>query len=117
MTELPSWSSEEYKAAWLRHYSAPESMEASLNTYRSIMRGVQAKDEGAVTDADRTLEVPVLAVGGSQDLVARADQVRGATEPWSSKGYTEKTLDAGHWLMLEKSQEVSEILLEFAGKA
>jgi pimeloyl-ACP methyl ester carboxylesterase len=36
------------------------------------------------------------------------------TEPWAKAGLTEKVVDAGHWLMFEKSDEVSQILKDFA---
>lgn len=91
-------------------------MTASLNTYRSTLRGVNAKDAATVTDAQRMLKVPALAVGGAQDLVSRGDQMQSAMEPWAGRGYTEKTLDAGHWLMLEKKEELSSILIEFAAR-
>lgn len=37
-----------------------------------------------------------------------------ATKALATKGYTEKLLDAGHWLMLEASDDTSSILAEFA---
>lgn len=78
------------------------------------MRGVQAEDEAMLTDVDRTLKVPVLGVGCALDVIGRADQMRGGNEPWASKGYKEKVLQTGHWPMLEKSEELSSILIEFA---
>lgn len=80
------------------------------------MRGVQAADEATVTDADRVLHVPVLAVGGTQEVVARADQMEAAIRPWASAGFTQKFLEAGHWLMMEKSEELSLILADFAAR-
>lgn len=78
------------------------------------MRGTQAPDEDHLTDADRTLRVPVLGICGGDDMVTRADQIGLGTRPFASKGYTEKILEgAGHWIMLEKRHEVSGALLEF----
>lgn len=84
-----------------------------MNYYKALLRGVQAADEVDLTDEDRTLRVPVLTIGGTQDLVTRADQIRAQTEPWARAGYTEKTVDAGHWMMYEAREEVSSILLDF----
>jgi len=80
------------------------------------MRGVQAGDEAGLTDVDRTLKVPVLGVGGALDVIGRADQMQSANEPWASKGYTEKVLQTGHWPMMEKSEELSSILVDFAAR-
>jgi pimeloyl-ACP methyl ester carboxylesterase len=115
-TELPSWLSADYKAAWLRHYSQPGAVASSLNIYRSLLRGTQVPDEAALTDENRTLRVPVLAIGASEDLVARAEQLRPQTEPWARVGYEERVIEAGHWIMLEKGEEFNDILIEFAGR-
>lgn len=78
------------------------------------MRGTQAEDEDPLTDAQRTLMVPVLGICGSEDMVTRADQIGTGIKPYASKGYTEIILQgAGHWVMLEKRAEVSSALLDF----
>lgn len=76
-------------------------VEASMNYYKALLRGVQAEDEKVSTDEDRTLRMPVLTIGGTQDMVTRADQVRALVEPWAVGGYSEKTVDAGYWMMYE----------------
>lgn len=91
---------------------------AWVNYYRSLMRGTQAADEDPLTDEDRTLKVPVLAICGGDDMVTRADQIGGGTTPFASKGYREMVLEgAGHWVMLERKEEVSKALMEFAEEA
>jgi len=80
------------------------------------MRGTQAADEDPLTDAQRSLRVPVLGICGSEDMVTRADQIRGGIRPWASQGYEERVLEgAGHWVMLERREEVSRALMEFVG--
>lgn len=114
-TELPSWRTEDDKARWIKLNKGNNATEAQTNYYKSLMQGVQAEDEAVVTNKQRALTVPVLGVGGAEDLVTRADQLRQSIEPWASKGYEEKVVQgAGHWLMLEKPDEVSKILVEFA---
>lgn len=105
--------SEEDKAAWVRRYSQPGAMAASLNYYKALLRGVQAADEAALTDKDRTLKVPVLGVGGLQDTVATADQVAPAIQHYAVAGYQLEMLDTGHWMMLEQRENVSRILIDF----
>ncbi|KAI8633280.1 alpha/beta-hydrolase [Xylariaceae sp. FL1651] len=113
-TELPSWLSADYKANWLRLFSQQDAVVASLNYYQALLRGIQAEDEAILTNDDRTLRVPVLLVGASKDLVARAEQQGVRTKPWCSAGYEERVVDAGHWVMLEKGDDVNEILIDFA---
>lgn len=116
-TPTPEWLTGEDKATWLEINSRADAAEAPLNYYKSLMRGTQQADELAVTEEQLALKVPVLSIGGAQDLVTRADQLRQTIEPFALKGYTEKVVEgAGHWLMLEQREEVSSILLEFVGK-
>lgn len=114
---LPSWLTEEDKARWLEINSQKDTIAASLNYYRSLMRGTQAADEDPLTDADRTLRVPVLGICGGDDMVTRADQIGGGCKPYASKGYTEKVFDgAGHWVMVERRKEFSQALLDFVAE-
>lgn len=94
-------------------YSQPGAVQASMNYYQSLMRGTQADDEAGLTDEDRTLRVPVLAIGGSEDTVTRADQIQAQFGQWAVAGYTERTVKAGHWMMYEDREGVSSALLEF----
>ncbi|KAI0452240.1 alpha/beta-hydrolase [Xylaria acuta] len=115
--ELPSWLSTEDEAAFLRTYSQPDTVVGSLNYYKALMRGVQAAGEASLTDEDRKLKVPVLGISCADDPVTRPEAVAQVTEPWAAAGYEERTVQAGHWLMLEKPDEVSRILVDFANSA
>ncbi|KAF5027511.1 hypothetical protein F66182_382 [Fusarium sp. NRRL 66182] len=111
---LPPWLTEQDKARWLDINSQKNTVAASLNYYRSLMRGTQAQDEEPLTDQQRTLQVPVLGICGGQDMVTRADQIGRGIRPYASQGYTEVILEgAGHWVMLERRQDVSNALLDF----
>jgi pimeloyl-ACP methyl ester carboxylesterase len=111
---LPPWLTDEDRARWLQINGQKNTIAASLNYYRSLMRGTQAQDEDPLTDAQRTLKVPVLGICGSEDMITRADQIGTGTRPYASRGYSEIILEgAGHWVMLEKRIEVSNALLDF----
>ncbi|KAF2635150.1 alpha/beta-hydrolase [Massarina eburnea CBS 473.64] len=114
-TELPSWLSTDYKTKWLHQYSQPNALETSLNYYKALMRGIHAADESVLTDEDRTLRVPVLAVGAAKDLISDPEGQKIATEQWASAGFEQRVVDAGHWIAVEKGEELSRILIEFAG--
>ncbi|KAI3325045.1 alpha/beta-hydrolase [Xylariaceae sp. AK1471] len=113
-TELPAWLSPEDKATWLRQYSQPNTVVATLNYYKALLRGVDVADEAALMDEDRTLKVPVLGIAGTEDGVTLPDALRPITEPWSKAGYEERPVQAGHWMMLEKPDEFNQILIDFA---
>jgi len=113
-TELPSWLSADYKTNWLREFSQPNIVTSSLNYYKAFMRGINAPDEVVLTDEDRTLKVPVLGVGAAKDMIVSPEEQRLSIEPWASAGYEQRIVDAGHWVSLEKGEELSEILIEFA---
>lgn len=113
-TELPTWLSTEYKANWLRQYSQPDALEASLNHYQTSMRGINAPDEAGITETNRTLRVLVLVVAAAKDQLFSPESLRAATETWASAGFEQRIVDAGHWVPLEKREELSEILVEFA---
>ncbi|KAK2591164.1 hypothetical protein QQS21_011140 [Conoideocrella luteorostrata] len=116
-TALPAYRNETDKADWIKHYSVPGNLEASLNTYRSLMRGTQASDIETVTEADKVLKVPVLGVAATQDVIARPEFLRASNKAYARNGHTEKSLDCGHWIMLEKGKDLSDILIEFAARA
>lgn len=111
---MPAYLSEEDKSIWMTAYSQEGAVEASMNYYKALMRGVFAPGESALTDEDRMLDIPVLAIGGTKDMVTRADQIQAQTEPWASNGFTLRTVDTGHWMTYEDREGVSSILMEFA---
>ncbi|KAI8952477.1 alpha/beta-hydrolase [Xylaria longipes] len=113
-TELPSWLSIEDKATFLRTYSQADTVVGSLNYYKAEMRGVQAPGEASLTDEDRKLKVPVLEISCADDLITRPEVETQETKPWAVAGYEELSVQAGHWLMLERPDEVSQILIDFA---
>ncbi|KAF7544174.1 hypothetical protein G7Z17_g10162 [Cylindrodendrum hubeiense] len=113
-TELPSYLTEEDKSKWLRVYGQENATAASVNYYRTLLRGTQAEDEAGLTDEDRKLRVPVLTIGGSKDQIAAPDTQVAGTEPWATNGYTAERVDAGHWLMIEQRENVTSILIDFA---
>ena len=78
------------------------------------MRGINAPDEVLLTDTNRTLRVPVLVVAAAKDPLFSLESLRAATEAWASAGFEQRVVDAGHWIPLEKGEELSEILAEFA---
>lgn len=101
------------EAKWMKAYGKKGAVAASMNYYKGLLRGISAKDEESLTIEQRKLKVPVLTIGGTQDMVTRAEQIRPLTMPWLANTYTERTVDCGHWMMYEKPDDVNSILLDF----
>lgn len=83
-----------------------------MNYYKAVLRGVQAQDEQYLDQQFLYINVPVLAIGGLRDLVARSDQIEATFEPWAKAGLTLRYLDTGHWIMHEDPDGVNAALLE-----
>ncbi|PVI01168.1 alpha/beta-hydrolase [Periconia macrospinosa] len=113
----PSWITAEYEAQWLSLYRQPNIVPATLNYYQALLRGIHQKDEAQLPDTARYLQVPVLAIGAAQDAILPPEAQRAAIEPWAVAGFEQRILDTGHWVALEKGDELSELLIEFAGSA
>ncbi|TGJ86007.1 hypothetical protein E0Z10_g2761 [Xylaria hypoxylon] len=112
-TDLPSWLSTDDKDTWLRTYSQPDTVAATLNYYKGMMRGVQVESEASLTNEDRELKVPVLGLGGAEDSVTLSSAIIEVTKPWAKAGYEERIINSGHWMMLEKPDEINQILIDF----
>ncbi|KAI0443021.1 Alpha/Beta hydrolase protein [Xylaria telfairii] len=115
-TGMPSWVTPEYRARWLHLYRQPNITVSTLNYYQALLRGVHAAEEAALTDENRTLRVPVLAVGSAKDQIATADLQKASLEPWAMAGFEQEIVDSGHWIMQEKGDELNDILIKFIGR-
>ncbi|KAK8058861.1 hypothetical protein PG994_009309 [Apiospora phragmitis] len=111
---LPTWLTEEDKSLWLHLYSQPNATEAPLSYYRAVMRGIFEEDEAGLSNEDKMLRVPVVAVSAAKDQICIPEEMTAITKPWTTNDYTEYLLDAGHWVMLEQKGKVTSILPEFA---
>jgi soluble epoxide hydrolase/lipid-phosphate phosphatase len=85
----------------------------AMNWYRSAIFGLNLPDEtSASPPIDPKLHVPVLYVESSQDPISggeRAIQGMQALIP----DLTVKKVASGHWVQLEKADEVNTILEDF----
>ena len=96
-----SASSEEEKAEYLALFSQPGALTAALNWYRGS-RGIDP-DDPEVQFGDVT--TPTLLVWGNRDQAIGRKGVEDAAA-YMKGPYKFVELDAGHWLILEKPDEV-----------
>ncbi|KAM0458640.1 hypothetical protein ACHAPV_006032 [Trichoderma viride] len=113
-TPDPEWLEPGFKSLWISLFSKRDAMQTALNYYQSFLRGYSAVDEARLTDENRKIKVPVMAIGGTKDLVTRFDQLKSETEPWATKGYTQHAVESGHWVMSEAGDAVMKHLKNFA---
>jgi soluble epoxide hydrolase / lipid-phosphate phosphatase len=116
ITDDPPFLGEAYRNDWKAWMTRPNATRAGLNCYRSQLQGVQEASDATLTEEDWKLRVPVLAIAGAYDWVARADVMIEQTRPWAVAGFESAILEGGHWLSLEKADEMNELLLRFASE-
>ncbi|CAG9939830.1 unnamed protein product [Clonostachys rosea f. rosea IK726] len=105
-TEDAPFVTETFKANWKAFLSRPGATESGLNCYRSQLRGVNASDDAKLTVEDQQLHVPVLAILGALDPIARPELMIQLTKPWALGGFESKILDGGHWLAHELPEQL-----------
>ncbi|KAL9121424.1 MAG: hypothetical protein Q9187_002016 [Circinaria calcarea] len=113
-TPLPSWvSAEEY--AVRDQILTKGGYRGPLSWYKAAMRGVNTADEDAVPTEKRSCPLPTMLVVSELDYATRADmQIMKSTE-WCPQLQVE-LLDCGHWIQLERPNELMRLLERFAAK-
>jgi pimeloyl-ACP methyl ester carboxylesterase len=92
----------EYKRAW----SQPGAMTAMINWYRAAARRWPKMTE------DLCIKVPTLMLWGMQD-VALSHRMARPSMDYCDDGKLVFFEDATHWVQLEESENVNQLLLEF----
>ncbi|KAF4483440.1 epoxide hydrolase [Fusarium agapanthi] len=113
-TELPYLTSEDHK-----HYEHAFSKEKSgygpaINWYRAGLRNINEEDERKITTAAHALTHPTLLIA-STNVITAAMNIPEQMCPFVPD-LTVEQVAGGHWLQLEKPDEVNEILDKFATK-
>ncbi|KAL8721033.1 MAG: hypothetical protein Q9225_002206 [Loekoesia sp. 1 TL-2023] len=113
---LPSWLTKDEIAIHSSIFSAENGgYRGGLNWYKAQMANVNAADEEAVTPERRQIDRPTLLVTCRKDYVAVPAMQEEQMRPFA-KSMEVETLECGHWVQLEKSDEVNEILKRFFDK-
>ncbi|KAL8793176.1 MAG: hypothetical protein Q9195_004206 [Heterodermia aff. obscurata] len=110
---VASWlSSEEVKTH--NKIFAPENggYGPPLNWYKSRISHVNNEDEASIPEEKSLIGQPTLLVTCSKDPVGVAGIAEARTRPFV-KNLQVKQVDTGHWLQLEKPDEVNQILKDF----
>ncbi|KAL5357562.1 putative epoxide hydrolase [Aspergillus floccosus] len=109
---LPSWYS-------LAEYTTRDRIFAQggyagpLCWYKAPLRGVNAADDDAVSEEDKVCRAPVLLIAAEKDYVCLADKQEEGTKAFATDVRLER-LGTGHWVQLEKPDEVNALITKFA---
>lgn len=77
------------------------------------MRGVNIADEKDIPYERKFCDLPALLVVAERDYATRADMQVPRSREWCRELRVE-TLDCGHWIQLEKADELTALLEGFA---
>jgi len=85
--------------------SAPGRLRAALRIYRASLKTV-------LVDTPPAVSSPTLGVYSRGDKYLVESQMRNS-ERWVNADWTYQVLDGGHWIPLEKAQELNQLLVQF----
>ena len=83
-----------------------------LNWYKCQIRHFNDEDDAGIPAESSFIEQPTLLVTCSKDPVGAPEMAEAGTRPFI-KDLQVKQVGTGHWLQLEKPNEVNEILKNF----
>ena len=96
-----------------------DGLEGPVCYYLSLANNTMVEDEKLLCEKDvdgkdkRIIDVPFLYIGQTGDWVCRTDLMSDAKESGLVSDLEEKVVDAGHWCLYEKPQEVAEVIGEW----
>ena len=91
-----------------------DGMEGPVCYYTSLTNNTMLEDERELCQtANRKLDCPVLYIGQDGDWVCRTDLMSDAKEQGLAPDIEEKAMEAGHWVLYEKPEEVATLVIDW----
>jgi len=94
-----------------------DGFEAPVCYYTSLTENTMLEDERDLcarpNEEGRRIDVPVLFIGQTGDWVCRTDLMSDAKEEGLVEDVEEKVVQAGHWVLYEKPEEVAGLLADW----
>jgi len=97
---------------WKNIVRAQGGVEANLKWYKSYLRGINSADENEIRSMSGVIEQPSLFIAAERDSVGIPSEQLRSTLPYAP-GMQIRTVDAGHFLHIERADEVNEALYDF----
>jgi soluble epoxide hydrolase/lipid-phosphate phosphatase len=92
-------------------------LEAPVQYYHLLVKNTRLDDERDLCKAEGgevgKIEVPLLYIGQTGDFVCRVDQMGPAKEQGLVPDLEEKVVDAGHWVLYEKPDEIAGLITDW----
>lgn len=113
---LPYAQKPEFKQAFLDRM-ARDGFEAPLCWYRAAVSNLQMECDKELPEGVETVNVPTLYIHAKDDPVGRPESMYGSIQAGLLPHLEQaETIEASHWVMLEKPEEVVERLEKWLGK-
>ena len=99
-----------------------DGFEGPVCYYHSLANNTMLEDEKQLCEKDengkdkRVVDVPLLYIGQTGDWVCRTDLMADAKEQGLVSDLEEKVVQAGHWCLYEKPQEIAEVIGDWLRK-
>ncbi|SMQ52496.1 unnamed protein product [Zymoseptoria tritici ST99CH_3D7] len=95
-----------------------DGFEGPVNYYHSLKNNTMIEDEKALCESEdkKRIDVPLLYIGQTGDWVCRTDLMEDAKKQGLVSDCEEKVVDAGHWVLYEKPEEIASIIKEWLVK-
>lgn len=94
---------------------AKSGLTAPVQYYQALKNNTMIDDERTLCQGDqREIKVPVLYIGQTGDWVCRTDLMGPVKkEGLVGDNLTEKVVEAGHWCLYEKPEEIAQVIGEW----
>lgn len=92
-----------------------DGLEAPVQYYHSLKNNTMVEDEKALVEKKdgSKIEVPLLYIAQTGDWVCRTDLMNDPKKAGLVQDVEEKVVEAGHWVLYEKPEEIASILKEW----
>jgi len=82
--------------------------------YKATVRGYQTDDDAQIPEERKFVDAPTLVIISDQDYATRAEMAEQIAPARLRNFSIKKLTGCGHWIQLEKRDEFSEALVQFA---
>jgi len=94
-----------------------DGFDAPVNYYHTLAGNTMLEDEQELAnkpnDIGKKIDVPLLYIGQTGDWVCRTDLMIDAKEQGLVSDVEEKVVDAGHWVLYEKPDEIASLIIDW----
>lgn len=110
--EVLPYATAEMREAFVKRMNK-DGFEAPLLWYKAVLEGVHLEAEKKVLNETSVVKVPTLFIAATKDLLGLSAAIEQPVQLGLLPDLTTEEIDAGHWCMLAKPQEVGEALLKW----